>query len=473
METNDKVETSNEQTKKDYRFDDFQMDTSNEPDLKTESSVEEIGVGLDQEKNEASNSIKTLEQFPDEAVPELIRLVHANTNSKDFLAKEFSQFWHKKTEISKIPIKRITVKIQEIAEYQNSEVLSRKVWMVKDDILKQYGILEPEIPNKWNYVLDQLGNQEAPNFIKPLEQVPNEAVPELICLVHANTNNKDFLAKEFSEFWQKKHEIVKIPIKKITVKIQEIAEYQNFEALSRKAWMVKDQFLKQYGILEPDIPNKWNYILEQPGKKNPAAAKECEKDLKEVKHKAPNYNSSAYFYLSGSGGQKGPYPGIPNTKGLSEDESRGKIIEHFNKAQPTFISPEDMFCDKTELSPAKKSKKTQKVELKALAEEANEADIEMKLEPDSEEKPSETFAQCKEKRTEFPQGFWTEPTAVIPKDKTQYPDFPNIEGLSKEEADRSIIEFWKKFKEIKDQRKLDIKETDNVRKMQFRKKFKK
>ena len=557
METNDKVETSKEQTKKDYRFDDFQMDTSNEPDLKTESKVEEeIGADMDQERNEAPNCIKTLEQFPDEAVPELIRLVHANTNSKDFLAKEFSQFWHKKTEISKIPIKRITVKIQEIAEYQNfealsrkawmvkdqflkqygifepdipnkwtyileqstewnyipelirlvhgntnyknflakefcefwhrkhkltkiafkrvasriqeiaeyqnSEVLSRKVWMVKDDILKQYGILEPEIPNKWNYVLDQLGNQEAPNFIKPLEQVPNEAVPELICLVHANTNNKDFLAKEFSEFWQKKHEIVKIPIKKITVKIQEIAEYQNFEALSRKAWMVKDQFLKQYGILEPDIPNKWNYILEQPGKKTTVAAKECEKDLNQVKHKAPNYNSSAYFYLSGSGGQKGPYPGIPNTKGLSEDESRGKIIEHFNKAQPTFISPEDMFCDKTELSAAKKSKTTQKVEIKALAEEANEADIEMKLEPNSEEKPSETFAQYNEKSTVFPQGFWKEPTAVIPKDKTQYPDFPNIEGLSKEEADRAIIEFWKKIKEKREQGKQNAQERKRL-----------
>ena len=279
METNDKVETSNEQTKKDYRFDDFQMDTSNEPDLKTESSVEEIGAGLDQEKNEAPNCIKIIEKFPD------------------------------------------------------------------------------------------------------------EAVPELICLVHANTNHKNFLSKEFSEFWLKKQKIVKISFKSITVKIQEIAEHRNSETLSRKAWMVKEQFLKQYGILEPDIPNKWNYILEQPGKKTTVAAKECEKDLDQVKHKAPNYNSSAYFYLSGSGGQKGPYPGIPNTKGLSEDESRGKIIEHFNKAQPTFISPEDMFCDKTELSPAKKSKKTQKVELKALAEEANEADIEMKLEPDSEEKP--------------------------------------------------------------------------------------
>ena len=113
---------------------------------------------------------------------------------------------------------------------------------------------------------------EAANKVKPLKQVPDEAVPELISLVHANTNNKNFLAKEFGEFWHKKHELVKIPIKKITVKIQEIAEYQKSEALSRKAWMVKDQFLKQYGILEPDIPNKWNYTLEQPGKKTTVAA---------------------------------------------------------------------------------------------------------------------------------------------------------------------------------------------------------
>ena len=567
METNDKVETSNEQTKKDFRFDDFQVDNSNDPDLTTESKVdEEIGAGLDQEKNEAPNCIKILEQFPDEAVPELICLVHANTKNKGFLAKEFSEFWHKKHELVMIPIKKTSVKIQEIAEYQNSEVLSQKAWMVKDQFLKQYGIVEPDIPNKWNYI----------------HQFPEEAVPELICLVHANTNNKDFLAKEFSQFWHKKHEIVKIPIKRITVKIQEIAEYQNSEALSRKAWMVKDQFLKQYGILEPDIPNKWNYILEQPGKKNPAAAEECEKDLNQVKHKAPNYNSSAYFYLSGSGGQKGPYPGIPNITDLSEAESRGKIIEHFNKAQPTYISPEDINCDKTELSAGKKSKKTQKVELKALGEEANDADIEMKLKPNSEEKPSETFAQerkClinlmskrliksyepkknskiripkdksefeeissvligfpnteslseevarsvileywmnqgltwrgidysripnnisrypgfpkteglpkeevdeavknfwtewQKNKTIFPKAFWEEPTALVPKDKSHHPGFPNIEGLPKEEADRSIIEFWKKEKLNKEQRKRDRKKMLNGRKLEFREKFKK
>ena len=97
----------------------------------------------------------------------------------------------------------------------------------------------------------------------------------------------------------------------------------------------------------------------------------------------------------------------------------------------------------------------------------------MKLEPNSEGKPSETFAQYNEKRTEFPQGFWTEPTAVMPKDKTQYPDFPNIEGLSKEEADRSIIEFWKKEKLNKEQRKRDNRKLKNDRKREFEEKFKK
>ena len=34
---------------------------------------------------------------PEEAIPDLIRLVHANINNKIFLAKEFIAFWNKKT----------------------------------------------------------------------------------------------------------------------------------------------------------------------------------------------------------------------------------------------------------------------------------------------------------------------------------------------------------------------------------------
>ena len=35
--------------------------------------------------------------FPEEAMPDIIRLIHANSNSKVFLTKEFGEFWRRKT----------------------------------------------------------------------------------------------------------------------------------------------------------------------------------------------------------------------------------------------------------------------------------------------------------------------------------------------------------------------------------------
>ena len=77
------------------------------------------------------------------------------------------------------------------------------------------------------------------------------------------------------------------------------------------------------------------------------------------------------------------------------------------------------------------------------------------------------------RKTIFPAGFWKDPTALMPKDKSQYPGFPNVEGLPKDEADSSIIEFWKKFKEKKAQDFQRRKDTRNGWKMEFIEKFKK
>lgn len=104
------------------------------------------------------------------------------------------------------------------------------------------------------------------NKPKLLKEVPEEAMPDLIRLVHANTNNKIFLAKEFVHFWNTKNELQPLPKSKALQKLQDIADYQKSEALSRKCWLVKNDVLVKYGIVEPDIPNKWEYILEQPNK---------------------------------------------------------------------------------------------------------------------------------------------------------------------------------------------------------------
>ena len=101
---------------------------------------------------------------------------------------------------------------------------------------------------------------------KRLPHVPEEAMPDLIRLVHANINNKNFLVKEFLSFWSKKEENLPIPKSKVLQKIQEIAEYQKSETLARKCWMVKSEFLKKYEVTEPEIPNKWDYVLECPNK---------------------------------------------------------------------------------------------------------------------------------------------------------------------------------------------------------------
>lgn len=101
--------------------------------------------------------------------------------------------------------------------------------------------------------------------VKPLKQVPEETMPNLIRLVHANTNNKIFLAKEFHEFWSKNNQ-VPLSKGKILAKIQEIAEYKKCEALDRKCWMVKDDVLKSYKMTNVEVPNAWEYTLERPNK---------------------------------------------------------------------------------------------------------------------------------------------------------------------------------------------------------------
>lgn len=57
-----------------------------------------------------------------------------------------------------------------------------------------------------------------------------------------------------------------IPKTKVLAKIAEIAVYQRSETLGRKCWMVKEDVLQKCGLGEPEVPNRWSYILEQPNK---------------------------------------------------------------------------------------------------------------------------------------------------------------------------------------------------------------
>ena len=42
------------------------------------------------------------------------------------------------------------------------------------------------------------------DIFRPAKEFPQECLPDLVRLLHANPNNKMFLAREFLEFWRKK-----------------------------------------------------------------------------------------------------------------------------------------------------------------------------------------------------------------------------------------------------------------------------
>ena len=123
-----------------------------------------------------------------------------------------------------------------------------------------------------------------------VKNVPEEAVPHLIKLLHGNNNNKMFLAREFIEFWKKTleeegagepkvdgdntgtpggKEGVQSTISKrgMIDKIQEIADYKRLADGGVRCWWVKQDILTKFEII-PAATNEWSYILEQPNNKN-------------------------------------------------------------------------------------------------------------------------------------------------------------------------------------------------------------
>lgn len=113
-----------------------------------------------------------------------------------------------------------------------------------------------------------------------------DAIPDLIRLLHGNSHNKKFLLKEFVEFLEKKMERKNaIPKSKLTEKIKEIASWCSCPEAGpmheKMMWYVTESYRTKY---LPDeklpIPNTWTYIL-SPKKKVNAVVETVEKEEKE------------------------------------------------------------------------------------------------------------------------------------------------------------------------------------------------
>lgn len=158
---------------------------------------------------------------------------------------------------------------------------------------------------------------------KMLKVFPDNAMPELIKLVHANVNNKVFLTKEFHEFWSKKDAGI-IPKTKIVAKIQEIADYSRIEGMARKSWVVKEEILKHYGIEQPEIPNKWEYILDLPSNKSGGTPKTGTPTT----HNTP---AKVAYGESGNSGETPKSEKSGKTENLAKTASPALLITKFTK----------------------------------------------------------------------------------------------------------------------------------------------
>ncbi|XP_050452579.1 chromatin assembly factor 1 subunit A-B [Cataglyphis hispanica] len=96
-------------------------------------------------------------KFPDEALPDLIRLLHGNTHGRRFLMKEFITFWSKNggSQLSKVSVlSKINEVANRIACPEEGPMHLKSCWYISEDIRKQY--LPDErlsLPNSWTYIL--------------------------------------------------------------------------------------------------------------------------------------------------------------------------------------------------------------------------------------------------------------------------------------------------------------------------------
>lgn len=95
-------------------------------------------------------------KFPDEALSDLIRLVHGNRHGRHVLMREFMTFWSKKggSHLSKVSV---LSKINEIADRiacpDEGPMHLKSCWYVPEDIRKQYlPDVELSLPNRWKYI---------------------------------------------------------------------------------------------------------------------------------------------------------------------------------------------------------------------------------------------------------------------------------------------------------------------------------
>ncbi|XP_076231223.1 uncharacterized protein LOC143177244 isoform X2 [Calliopsis andreniformis] len=116
-------------------------------------------------------------RVPKEALPDLIRLVHGNTNGRKFLVKEFMTYWNKKNNFSENQMSNLSLmrKICELGKWmtcpEEGPMYLKSCWYVPEDIRKEYIKEDLQLPNRWSYILVP---KRRSDFIETAEKLEKE-----------------------------------------------------------------------------------------------------------------------------------------------------------------------------------------------------------------------------------------------------------------------------------------------------------
>uniref|UniRef100_A0A182MFR2 Chromatin assembly factor 1 subunit p150 C-terminal domain-containing protein n=1 Tax=Anopheles culicifacies TaxID=139723 RepID=A0A182MFR2_9DIPT len=137
----------------------------------TEQDSAAISPSKDNEKPSVKKTLIT-----DDAVPDLVRLIHGNVNNHLFLVREFHTFWASRENSVDFSLKSIKNKIKEIAKWGPCSVegsmQGKMCWSVEKDVLEKYDLVDLTLPNEWKYHL-QKRIPTKPEKKTILEKAPN------------------------------------------------------------------------------------------------------------------------------------------------------------------------------------------------------------------------------------------------------------------------------------------------------------
>lgn len=119
------------------------------------------------DKNDATDeakkgsAVKKRMKLADDSLSDLVRLIHGNTNSSEFLAKEFRAFTVPKNKdddkVQEVSLSSIRLKIKELAEWkpcpEEGPMMGKFCWYVSSEQRKNYGMESLSIINDWAYTL--------------------------------------------------------------------------------------------------------------------------------------------------------------------------------------------------------------------------------------------------------------------------------------------------------------------------------